>query len=949
METPKAVTPLLVLAVLGLLALPAIGPRDAAAQNEGKGAADIEKDGSTEINVKNADIEAIIRIFSKKTKRNYILDERVKGKVSIFLPGKVSSEEAIRILDSVLQLKGFTTVPIGKNLWKIIPAREAKQTTIPTVGSTEGRGSPAVVTRVVNLKYVGADDVKNLLTPLISSFGLINAYTGTNSLIVIDAEENIKRLDKLIESIDVPFSNREMIIIPIKFAEAKGLADTIKDLLGLEGSSKEGEAAGAEGSLDFVRARLREAARRTPGMPGGEPPAYGGAPPPVPGSEAEAATIGGARSRAPKILADERTNSLIVVADEDTTARIRALVSELDSPVDLSGINFYVYRCQHATAQELADVLSALSGGGGGGGGTGRTASSRESLGGDQGGGLLGGSRGSRGSRSSSSRSKSGGFLGQDRVAQQRRTPGQPSDKGARQSPSAVQFGENFSLTADPATNSLIIVGTQSDYEKVLKLIKDLDVKRRQVLVEAVLLEVGIDDSMSTGIEFLGSTGGADGGAVAMNNLGNLGTLFTDPRKLNQFTLAAASAGSLTLPGNIVIPTQTVLMTAASQATNVNVLSAPTILAIDNEEAKIVVGQNVPFLASTASTQENLNNTFNQIDREDVGITLTIKPQISSRDFVTLNIFTEVSNVVASTAGSALGPTTSVRTSESTVIAKDAQMVVIGGLMSDNIEDSQAGIPYLRDVPVLGHLFRDSSNTHRRTNLLIFITPRIIKDQFDLRDTSRTMRDGVQDWIEYRDVQPPRTEVLTNENMNRVTQSEIYEGEKPTTILPPERALDAALGGGANGEAKEPIRLKVSPRLPTAKDVAAGEPRAQVRVALGEAAAPAAAAGSSNGAYVVLQTTGSGSTQGLPFQINRGGVVGLLVPAESQGGAKRFFQIGNRYRYQVNQGQKLPLQVMGVFSSTRDAQAMFPQLEAWHTLSPFEIMNLGVGPWSKAE
>ena len=153
---------------------------------------DIAKDSNTEINVKNADIAAIIRIFSRKTKRNYILDEKVRGKVSIYLPGKVSAEESLRILDSVLALKGFTTVPIGENLWKIVPSKEARQSTIPTrlEGRTQNPTS-SVITRLVSLKYVSAQDVQQIISQLISADGLVNAYTGTNSLIVIDAEDNL--------------------------------------------------------------------------------------------------------------------------------------------------------------------------------------------------------------------------------------------------------------------------------------------------------------------------------------------------------------------------------------------------------------------------------------------------------------------------------------------------------------------------------------------------------------------------------------------------------------------------------------------------------------------------------------------------------------------------------------------------------------------------------------
>ena len=327
---------------------------------------EIAKDSNTEINVKNADIAAIVRIFSRKTKRNYILDEKVRGKVSIYLPGKVSAEESLRILDSVLALKGFSTVPIGDNLWKIVPAKEARQSTIPT--RVEGRNthpSSSVITRLVALKYVSSQDVQQIVSQLVSGDGLVNAYTGTNSLILIDQEDNIERLLKIIDQLDVPFSNREMTIVPIKHADVQDISQKLNDILG-ESSSKDKSAA------DPVRASMsdpNQAAQAQAQRPQG-----------IPGS---GKTIS-ARGLVPKIIPDQRTNSLIIVADDETTARIRALVSQLDSKVDLSGNKFYVYRCQHANAEELSQVLAGLVGGGGSGmmGGFGSSSSSGSGMGG---------------------------------------------------------------------------------------------------------------------------------------------------------------------------------------------------------------------------------------------------------------------------------------------------------------------------------------------------------------------------------------------------------------------------------------------------------------------------------------------------------------------------------------------------------------------------------------
>lgn len=739
------------------------------------------KDDNTEINVKDADISAIIRIFSKKTKRNYILDEKVKGKVSIFLPGKVSSNEAINILDSVLSLKGFTSVPIGENLWKIIPARDAKQTTIPTINNISGRGNATVVTKLINLKHVGADEVRSLLAPLVSSSGLLNAYTGTNSLIIIDQEDNIKRLTKIISTIDIPFTDQELIIIPIEHAEAQDIADKLTEIMGSNDDS-DGDA-GASGGIARTPSAKRASLRNRNNSQNAT------------NSSLTSAKTVSARVRAPKIIADERTNSVIVVADAETGNKVRALAKQLDSSVDLSGNRFYVYRCQHANAEEIAEVLAGLVGQGG----NNTQGNSTPAL-------FPGQNTGSRdrGNRFSST---------QDRLNSQSRTPGRSRSENNNTSggTSSVSLSENISITADPSTNSLVINAGKSEYEKVRELLKQLDIKRRQVLVEALILEVGVNESLNLSTEFSTSGGGLDGGIYASNTQGGLANLISDPTALNNFTLAAASAGTLSLPNGISIPSQTILMNAAQNNSNANILSSPNILATDNEQAEIVVGQNVPFLASTSSNQTNLNNTFNQIDRQDVGITLRITPQISSSDFVTLNMFTEVSNVLESTANSELGPTTTIRTSETTIITKNNQMIVIGGLISDNISEAEDGVPFLKDVPIIGSLFRATSENQRKTNLLIFITPRIIKDQFDARTISLEHRDHLQNTIINGDVYPDRKNSLESSKLHEVIEVEEYEGEIPKQII--------AVEESENNSNNSTIELRVKPKLPNRKEL----------------------------------------------------------------------------------------------------------------------------------
>jgi general secretion pathway protein D len=896
------------------------------------------KDSNTEINVKNADIASIVRIFSRKTKRNFILDEKVRGKVSIYLPGKVSAEESLRILDSVLALKGFSSVPIGDNIWKIVPSKEARQSTIPTL--TESRtekATAAVVTRLVNLKYVNSQDIQQILSQLVSADGLVNAYTGTNSLIIIDSEDNIERLVKLVDELDVPFSNREMTIIPIQFADAQDISQKLADILG-EGNNKR------DGAADMARAAI------------GDPT---GAAAPPPGSAPRLAAGGktvSARGLEPKIIADQRTNAIIVVADGDTTARVRALIAQLDSKLDLSGNKFYVYRCQHANAEELAQVLSGLAGGGGGGGATGQT------------GGAFGSKKGlSSSSSSSGSSSNRSGMNSQGGLGGTSSGLGGAGGQGggnAPRGPMSTQLGDNINITADPATNSLIIASSKLDYERIRSLLAQIDVKRRQALVEATLLEVSIDNSIRTSTSFLGSTGGADGGGLIKSDFANtnsLNTLFSDPTKLQGLTLAAASAGSLKLPGGLTIPTQSILVSAAQRNNNVNLLSAPTILATDNEEAQIVVGKNVPFLASTSTNATNLNNTFNQVNRQDVGITLRITPQISSRDYVTLKVFTEVSALDESTINSTLGPTTRKRQSETTIIAKDGQMIVTGGLISDDVGETDEGIPYLKDIPVLGHAFKSNTTARLQQNLLIFLTPRIVKDQFDARDATIEGRDRLEDVIANYEINPAREAVLENDRIDKVAESIPYEGPKPGTILPPQKYTDGAAGKAVKAP-KEVHTIVDDPRNgPIDLDAAAqGKPQPDVldldslpsssspRSSLKTPAIQKSSAAPAKGSFVVVELTRKeDAKKDLPFLAKGShGIGGLMITADSSEQARGFFAPRQDYVYSWN-NQSIPVRIRSAYPSQEAAQLDYPSVSAWYSLSPYELMNLGKGPWSK--
>jgi hypothetical protein len=500
-------------------------------------------------------------------------------------------------------------------------------------------------------------------------------------------------------------------------------------------------------------------------------------------------------------------------------------------------------------------------------------------------------------------------------------------------------------------------------------------VKRRQVLVEAMLLEVGIDDTKTTNVSWLASGGGKDGGFLASNNGNNITSLLSNPAGIQDFAIAAASAGTLTIGGGanaITLPTQTLLLNAVRANSNVNVLSAPTILTTDNEQAEIVVGSNVPFITSAATNDQNLGNTFNNVERQDVGITLRLTPQISSGDSVTLKIFTEVSSVTA--IDERLGPTTSIRTSETSVITKDSQMIVIGGLMSDDLNESERGVPFLKDIPVLGHLFKNTTERRRRTNLLILITPRIIRDQFDARDTTIAARDQVSRDMQAQEIHPDRSEVLHSKSIDKVSEANSYDGPMPSTIFEPLRAKEESLPAirnpdtgselTAKGEVEhsedEVLEFKVEPKFAPRE-----EPKGRFDPA---AAMKSAGTAQENGMrFVVLRVLGSPTDlERLPFaasmdlveapkSANHEVLAGLSIPAGGGAKASDYFKVGTRREYQLgsdpggeaNPSSAITLIPVGVFSSEVEAKSFYPSLanRNWYTLSPYEILSIGDGPW----
>jgi len=621
-------------------------------------------DATIALNFQDVELPVLAKFVSEVTGRNFIVDDRVRGKVTILSPTRITADEAYVVFQSVLQVKGFTTVPSGKFV-KIVPARDAL--------AAGTRATDEVVTRILPLRHADAAALVPVLQPLVSKDGLVTPYPATNTLVVVDAAANVERVAGLLHDLDAPSSERAVEMVALRFAPADELAG-----------------------------RLREAFA-------GE--AQGG--------------------RALRAIPDPRTNTLVLVGSADEVRRARDVAARLDAAPPPGATRVNVYPLKYADASSLVRVLSQLVGGPapppvearphGSSLARGRTVRTEMAAGYD-------------------------GGLGAPPAPAAVPPPiePQPASAGAA---SAIPLEAPVRITADPATNTLIVSATPEDWATLRGVIEKLDVRRRQVFVEAIILEATIDKLRSLGVEFQGGTelDGHRGLAQANLSLPPGGAL-ADPTSLPGLILAAASNHLVTLPDGRQVPAHTVLLTALETDTDVNVLSAPNIVTTDNEEAEIVVGRNVPFVASRATSATNLQNLFTTIERHDVGVMLRMTPQITADDFVRLTLFEEVSDIDPTSVGdpTQVGPTTTVRTASTAVAARDGQTVVIGGLLSDTIRQDERSIPYLGKIPVFGWLFRKRDGRRMKTNLLVFLTPHVIASDEQMADTSLEQRERMR-------------------------------------------------------------------------------------------------------------------------------------------------------------------------------------------------------------
>ncbi len=595
--------------------------------------------GQVLFNFQRADIQAVVKTVSQMTGRNFILDPRVKGKITIISATPVSKSAAYQVFLSALKAQGFTAVTGPAGVVKVVPVAEGKQNA--RVSTTyRPRGGAQMATHVVVVQNGLATQMVPLLRPLMAPTSQLSAYAPANALIITDYANNIRRLLSIIEDIDQPISS-EITVIPLEFASALDIADLIGRL----------SAPGAG-----------PPARRTAGQQG----ARGG--------------LGGQRI---SIVPDLRTNSLLVRTDNPgRLAQLRALISKLDVPARAGGQTRVIY-LKNADATQLAEVLRGLAGGVAG------------------------------------------------LTTPTGRTPAQARATAARAA-SATAL-----IQADEGTNSLIIQAPDAIYNNLRAVIEKLDIRRAQVFVETLIAAIATDKMRELGIQWAGLTGAGSGAIGGLQNFPQSGTgivqTVIDPvgTLTNAAGLTLAFLGKeTTLPDGTVVRSLGALARALDQKGYATILSTPNILTLDNAEAKITVAQNVPFITGAfaqATGADGTVNPFQTIERQDVGIVLKVKPQISEGNTVKLEIFQEVSNVDETPITGASDITTEKRTLETTVLVDDGDTVVLGGLIDEQFTKDEQAVTGLGSIPVIGALFRNRTKQRQRRNLMIFIRPSIIR------------------------------------------------------------------------------------------------------------------------------------------------------------------------------------------------------------------------------
>jgi general secretion pathway protein D len=668
-----------------------------ARERQGGGGRGTSGDNLVSLDFDNVELKVFIKYVSEITGRNFVVDDKVRGRITLISPTKIRVDELERVLESLLELNGFTAIPSG-SVTKIVPLREVKQRGVETDVGRDPREIPQIdrmVTHLVPLRFADINEVRNMLTPLVSKDGNITAYGPSNTIILTDLASNINRLVKIIQEVDIKVTDEQITVVTLEFASAIDLAPQV---------------------AAAVEAKLGEAAGAAPGRP--RPPRAVGR-----------AGVPGAAVTGPekifRVIADPRSNALVIVAAREEMAMALELIKKLDVRLPPGRAQIHVYYLENAVAEDLAKVL---------------TAQAQELV-------RTVGQQPTAGARAQAQPVPAPGAP---------TPPPPPAQAGPTSGVVPTAVGERkITITPDKATNSLVVTAIPEDYQALVEVIKRLDIPRRQVYVEAAVVEISLEKTRDLGVEFRST-------ADPVNNssrLGFGGTGFglieqaaTDPLGISGLAIGIIE-GTVTFGGQQFLNIGALLQ-AIERSNEVNVLSTPHLLTTDNQEAEIVVASNIPFVTATSQTTVS---TLTSIERKDVGIILRFTPQVGEGDKVTLKIFEEISAIQATVAAgidpAQVGPTTSKRTAKTTVVVDSKQTIVIGGLFRDDADGTVQKVPCIGDIPLLGKLFQRTQDNTRKTNLVIFLTPHIVRTAEDIKRIKEQVGEHHQQFRREQDIE----------------------------------------------------------------------------------------------------------------------------------------------------------------------------------------------------
>ena len=625
----------------------------------------IPDSASVTLSFSNADIESVASVLAKATGQTILVDPKVKGTINLISNKPLTKAKALDAFSTALRTSGFALVSVN-GIYRVVPEADAKLISNSVVTGKSNQAGDQIITRVFKLNYESANNLLPVLRPLVSANNTINAYPGNNTIVITDYASNIQRIAELIETIDAPAST-DVQTIKLRYAIAIDIAAMLNKVL--------------ENGLA--------------------------------GNDAGNKTI---------VMADARSNSLLLRSSSSEKVRqIRALVAKLDAPGNSNG-NIWVVPLRNAEATKLAVTLRAI----------------------------VAADAALSAQVASGTATQAVGTMGTTVApAQLNNSPGAAGGTGTAAATSSLTSSSTPStggiIQAEPATNSLIITANEPLYRNLRHVIDQLDKRRGQVYIESIIVEVSSTNAAELGIQWQGLVGAGNqntgfGGTNFTSSNGTPGSNIVNLSQNVNALLSPSTATPVTIPPNPGlnlglltkfngVTGMSALITALSTTTGTNILSTPNLITLDNEEARIVVGQNIPVLSgSYATTGSTATATpFTTVSRQDIGLILRVRPQISENGLVKMQIYQEVSNVASQVPNQ--GPILNKRDIETNVIVDDGQTLVLGGLIENNYTDSTSGIPWLSQIPVLGALFRYDNSSRTKTNLLVFLRPYVLRDK----------------------------------------------------------------------------------------------------------------------------------------------------------------------------------------------------------------------------